>query len=828
MNNIYLSIEQFAKYEGKSPNTVRASVAKMPPQHVIPATGRGKKGGALLSSALLSEHGRRRFLGDPKAAAHISPLPQDVSTSLASAAKSSPSTPFDTLRGRPGGEDDPKRELAPMWLTVKDAAERWPMSARNLRRWCRDGKIAKCRSGLDGGYEIHIDALPDAAQIAYYLEHGLQLPQRLRKGYRKQASSLDDLSAEQRQAAMRWAERLTDFERLMRETGWTQQEAANAYCATEKGISPATLTARLRTWIAAGRDVAALAPKPRPGRPLAEVNKHALRWLYDHYTDSALPNKRLSAKATAVHARVKGWTPIPSLSTLERYLDRIPANVRIAKQGGAKALDDLFLPATLRDYAFPAMEIWVGDHHQFDCIVKMPDGKLARLWVTAWMDMKSRLFVGREIVLQPNSSSVAQSFYYAVKAHGSPKTLLIDNGKDYTCYKLIGTKWQKKRQRVVDEASGRYLQGAFEACGIQDVCRAIEYNAESKPIERAFRTVEEQFCAQLPGYVGRSTVERKRIEDKLGHTVEQSPDLLSAEEFIAMFERYITEVYHQSVHMGEGMRGRTPAQCMAEERGRAEVGYVPEENLAVLFLTPVKKSIQRQGFKLFGQWYRSAELQHKFFDPKKSASNRSFWVRYDPQNLETVRVYDGETDIFLGIAELKERTGFRSKDEIEARRHEHKVLRELRAAWWAQQEKLLDGDITPAERIGLSTETAAQAVNDDVRQVQGKDDKVTRIVPKVKAPSAAKARKEAAHDAAQQGEGLVKQGPQHGAKLIDLATVQGKVAEKIQSEEDRQAARLAEIERMLKASERSNEAERRTPDEGSSDIEALLKSTYGF
>jgi len=220
----------------------------------------------------------------------------------------------------------------------------------------------------------------------------------------------------------------------------------------------------------------------------------------------------------------------------------------------------------------------------------------------------------------------------------------------------------------------------------------IPYNAKAKPIERFFRTYNEQFVAQLPGYRGRNITERP---ERLAQEI-KSGSLLKLEEFIEQNDRWLTEIYHNAEHSGRGMNGRTPNQVFEEER--RTVAHIPKDNLRLLLLRFAdKRKYGKNGVSVFGEQYRAAEAQ-KHLELK----DEWVWVRYDPKNLGTVVVSYVKDDTFAAELECKSRTGLWDQDSIEDHKKEQKAIREAMQEFYNLQTQALEEKIAVNDRVGLS------------------------------------------------------------------------------------------------------------------------------
>ena len=153
-------------------------------------------------------------------------------------------------------------------------------------------------------------------------------------------------------------------------------------------------------------------------------------------------------KNTVNEGKVAGWR-VGSYHTLKRIIDKeLTVSARkLAREGVHRYQADCELKI-LRDYReiWPNF-MWCGDHHIFDVFVKH-GGKVLRPWVTAWMDMASRSFMGWCISFQPNSRTIALALAHGIARkdderfpqHGLPSSVYIDNGKDYRSKYLNGEK----------------------------------------------------------------------------------------------------------------------------------------------------------------------------------------------------------------------------------------------------------------------------------------------------------------------------------------------------------------------------------------------------
>lgn len=400
---------------------------------------------------------------------------------------------------------------------------------------------------------------------------------------------------------------------------------------------------------------------------------------------------------TVNEAGVQGWT-CGSYDTLKRIIDReMDATVKtLARKGKKRYQADCELKI-LRDYReiWPNF-MWCGDHHIFDVFVKAPGGKVLRPWLTAWMDMASRSFMGWCISFAPNSRTIALALAHGIAEkedenfpqHGLPASVYIDNGKDYRSKYLNGEQislgaidypevierfaamgidpfyidltydprenaWVKKRGRQNLQIKNVRVGGVYARLNIHQRY-AIAYHPWSKPIERAFRNVVQQFSRQQPGWCGSGHEQRP---EKLTWEIKRGL-ILDYSEFCERFYQWVVKQYHKAPHTGHGMDGRSPDQVF-QAFGAPET--VDQEMLSFALLKKEQVKIYNWGFNLQGQ---EMELE---VPPDLSGAavlnkiiNRWATVLYHPE-MRMARVYvDG---VFMCCARPLRRASFMRPDD---------------------------------------------------------------------------------------------------------------------------------------------------------------------
>jgi putative transposase len=375
-------------------------------------------------------------------------------------------------------------------------------------------------------------------------------------------------------------------------------------------------------------------------------------------------------------AKKTGWAT-HSYQTCNRAKLALPRDVVLRRRFGKKAENDKASSYLLRDYTtVESNGVWCGDHHQFDVIVRFPDGSDGRPWVTAWMDMRSRKIVGWHLFAHdPNQDTILQAFQ-CVRDAGVPFEVYIDNGKDYDAVALQGvTKAQRRKVRVGVDAVE--VGGVFGELGVK-VVHCQPYHGQSKPIERFFGTLENRFGKVWATYCGNKP--ENRPED-LARRVERGAGPTLAD-FTTAFGEWLAS-YHARPHDGHGMDGRSPdevyAACLSQKRTATE---------AALRLLLQKKStpvmVHRNGVTYLKNQYGRNH-------PALSARQRQkVRLRINPADMSSVSVWTLEGH-FICHAPVVGRLPVNSThEEVKAAVREQRRARKARAEYHRTRPRLTE------------------------------------------------------------------------------------------------------------------------------------------
>lgn len=338
----------------------------------------------------------------------------------------------------------------------------------------------------------------------------------------------------------------------------------------------------------------------------------------------------------------RDWAEYPSLKTVSRYVKHLmdkpgATSARyLAANGSREWRNKMMLKGKRDTTTLDVMELVVGDEHTFDAWVQYtaPNGKIkaVRPVLVAWMDMRSRKIIGDVICVHANGDTLKESLVKMIYTAGVPKGLLIDNGKDYTKKELTG---QSRNQRRIEFDFDAETEGFYQSIGIQDVSRALPYQAWVKPIERAFGTVCSNFSKWFDSYTGTLTgskTEGKRHKDIDGML--ERGELLTMEEFYEVWEKWRDEKYHARQHRGlkdAGERWLAPGE-MFDNGPRYMKAAPPREFASILLMKGDTARVTNQGINKFNTLYTDYELCHYI--------GQTVRVKWDIDDVSKLYVYD--------------------------------------------------------------------------------------------------------------------------------------------------------------------------------------------
>ena len=336
---------------------------------------------------------------------------------------------------------------------------------------------------------------------------------------------------------------------------------------------------------------------------------------------------------------------IPSEMTFRRHLKSdVPSAIIEYMRYGEKSVKDKCLPYIQRLYDdLNVNDVWITDNHTLDIQTRYDDRDgLHRLYITGFLDAKSGVLVGWNITDNPSINSTVFALRNAIIRTGTvPKIIYSDNGSEFMSYDFAGRgKRSQKKEKTID-----YAMTILGRLGIEIKIAQVR-NARAKPIERFFLDFKNHISKMIKSYTGGNVLERpeslkKRIKNdeipidsEIRKVIDEMVELENANNYGGSEKRYKgmskIEVYNECVK-------DTIAVKISES----------ELNLMLMRSETIQK-VKRNGVKIriSGEdiWYSS--------DDSWLMYGKEVYVRYDPTNLATARIYDKD-DRYIATWEVE-------------------------------------------------------------------------------------------------------------------------------------------------------------------------------
>jgi transposase InsO family protein len=378
---------------------------------------------------------------------------------------------------------------------------------------------------------------------------------------------------------------------------------------------------------------------------------------------------------------------------------------------GEKAYHDRFDPYIERDYTlFKSMEWGCGDHHLFDFVITH-EGRIFRPWLTMFIDMRSRKITGWHIDVVPNTLTIMRAFSMSVEACGLFEHLLIDNGKDFKSKWFAGSTW-KERHTSPEKETLDLIEGVLHDCGTA-AHFATPYRGQSKPIERAFRTVIELFSKSQDTYVGSNTTDRPE-DTKLFWGKINGRDRIEVSYTLAQlrndFAEFVTWFNSEWEHSGQGMDGRTPdAVFAASLEAKREM---PPAIRKYVFAVRERRTVQRNGVTIDGVSYY-AEKMIAFIGQQVE-------VRRDINDIGKVAVFSLPDCVyqFDAVSDFFKDRGI-PEENLRRVRGAQKKTREHLKNYAKNADEIRKNTKSPAELLAGQAAQTAPVIEEDTREVAG-------------------------------------------------------------------------------------------------------------
>lgn len=290
---------------------------------------------------------------------------------------------------------------------------------------------------------------------------------------------------------------------------------------------------------------------------------------------------------------------------------------------------------------------------------------------------------------------------HGITRFGIPKAVYFDNGREFLVHD-IGGKGHRRRKTDDPELEPPTI---LQRLGIE-MHNAIPKNAKAKVIERTFSTLTMQFARIFEGYCGGTIIQRP---ESLKYRIKngQIPCDFEVREYI---DTYIDGDYNMQEYGGAETKFKGMRRINVWNKDIKAVGVrkAPEAELNLMLMRSTRvQKIKRNGVfvEISGEkvWFMDYENTYRHL-------GEEVYVRYDPADLRSVRVYD-KTDRYLWTWECADKLLIdfitESKEEIsDAMALERRVQRFIKA----EAQNITDG-LSSEHKIDLMEAAALKAAN---------------------------------------------------------------------------------------------------------------------
>jgi hypothetical protein len=544
-------------------------------------------------------------------------------------------------------------------LTVKQTAELKGCSDRYIRQQIKAGEIyAQEHPDPENNrkqYMIPVSSLPQDLQRKYYARlKGESILPVLKTKQALPARSFDEYSADEREQISFWTNALEAWQ-ACRAKYERKTEADPLFVAMMRlqhkdiAISEDIL---YRKWAAykAGDIEGLIDHRGGWNRGQCGIPDEAWNWFLTAYLDERqLP---LSQCYLLTQCWVAEFAPeltgeLPSERTFRRQADKLAQAVVTMGRQGMKAYSDRCAPFVVRLYdELLPNDYWVADNHTLDIISQREDGSEARhrLSLTGFMDARSGVLVGWNLTDNPCSQSTVLALRHGIMRFGIPKVLYFDNGSEFLTHDLAGRGHRsRKSQSLIDDPPP-----IFTRLGIE-LRNALVRNAKAKPIERTFNTFKGQISRLFETFCGGNVLERP---ESLKYTLKQGRVPLDGQLRVLIAD-FIDGIYNVGSYGGavEADRGKRRIDVWNEHI--REQRKAIEEDLYLMLL----RSTRRQTMGRNGVYITVCDEKLYYWNETTwPLQGKEVYVRYDPAALDTVRIYDADTDRYIATVPMARST----------------------------------------------------------------------------------------------------------------------------------------------------------------------------
>jgi putative transposase len=349
-----------------------------------------------------------------------------------------------------------------------------------------------------------------------------------------------------------------------------------------------------------------------------EVKRIAMTWWYGRpaATTASIWHKVADA------CRQKG-VPAPGYDAVRKFINGLPEADKLVRSGKIELWDQQGKPTVRMNLTTYSNERWQIDHSRLDIWIRewiKDHWEVFEIWITVVLDAHSRSVAGFFLSIKQADSyttlillgeAISPKRNPAWRNRGIPSILQPDRGKDFMSHTVASS---LSLLHIILDPDPPY------------------YPRRKGRIERWFRTLNDCCLKMLPGHMDAIGVTRGAAQKHISV-------LLTRRQLMREIENWIVTDYHQRVH---SETNRKPAELW-EETVRLRMPD-SEEDMHVFLL----KSDQIRTVTKTGISFMSGRGGGNYWSPDITFYwKRQVKVRYNPEDLQSVLIFDAATGEFL-------------------------------------------------------------------------------------------------------------------------------------------------------------------------------------
>jgi len=393
---------------------------------------------------------------------------------------------------------------------------------------------------------------------------------------------------------------------------------------------------------------------PETDRRRAEISPEAAQWVNANWR--RFKGARFLYRALEDQAQAEGWS-IPAESWFYRLWRGMPEILKTYLGEGRQAYESRHASYVPRDYSdLGALQVLCGDHSERDVTVTLPDGTLARPWLTLWQDLRTGLIWGWHLDVAPSSITAGLAYADGVQNFGAQPPsrqedgyfsyVYTDHGRDYKSHHWDGRVIAVHERAMTVEGGLEFLCverriGILEDLQLRHLL-ARGRNPREKPIERTFRDFSDWEENTFAEYCGREAKRRPDAWRELyaryqrlaagakGEKTSDSP-FMTLDHYREALAAFIVR-YNTSPHERSTLHSKKIVPLDEFRRLYTTRYEIRPETLALILLKGDRRMVQKNGVQCFQKsWSYAFEEMSEFKDQ---------WieVRYDDNDYGKVWV----------------------------------------------------------------------------------------------------------------------------------------------------------------------------------------------